>query len=173
MCVRNRQTTRRVKAQLLQRIARTLISELLPKQYFELGISLVREAEMRQLNEDYMGHKGTTDVIALDYCVSDPRTLIGEIFVCVDEACVQAKRFHTTWQSEVVRYLVHGVLHLSGYDDRRVKDRRRMREAEDGLVAELGRRFRFSELGSGRKSEGRRSKTEKRAKVEGRTRVRQ
>jgi probable rRNA maturation factor len=141
----------------------------LPNKYFELGISLVSEAEMTQLNADFMGHKGTTDVIALDYCEA---TLAGDIFVCIDEACVQAKRFHTTWQSEVIRYIVHGVLHLSGYDDRRVADRRRMKETEDGLVAELGRRFRFSELGSGRKSELRRSNAERRPKSEIRSRVR-
>ena len=43
----------------------------------------------------------------------------GKSFVCLDEAVRQARRFHTTWQSELVRYVVHGVLHLLGYDDQR------------------------------------------------------
>ena len=43
--------------------------------------------------------------------------LHGELFICVDEAVAQAKEFKTSWQSEVVRYVVHGVLHLLGHDD--------------------------------------------------------
>ena len=47
------------------------------------------------------------------------RPLHGEIFICVDEAVWQARKFRTSWQSEIVRYLVHGVLHLLGHDDSR------------------------------------------------------
>jgi len=63
-------------------------------------------------------HAGATDVIAFDYSIRASH-LRGEIFICVDEALVQARRFRTTWQSESVRYVVHGVLHLLGFDDRR------------------------------------------------------
>jgi len=45
------------------------------------------------------------------------QTLLGEIYICVDEAVLQARKFGTSWQSEVIRYLVHGVLHLLGFDD--------------------------------------------------------
>lgn len=173
LTVRNRQSTRRVKMLLLRHIVRTLVSELLPTKHFELGVFLVDEAGITVLNETFMRHRGTTDVIALDYCEEQPKGIAGDIFVCVDEACIQAKRFRTTWQSEVVRYVVHGLLHLSGYDDRRPADRRRMKETEDGLVAELRRRFRFNELGSGRKSEGRRAKGERTPKPEIRNCVRQ
>ena len=44
------------------------------------------------------------------------RFLHGEIFICVDEAIPQAKEFRTSWQSEIVRYIVHGVLHLLGHE---------------------------------------------------------
>jgi len=161
--VRNRQFTRRVQVPLLRRITRTLVSELLDKKRFEIGVYLVSEAEVTQLNEAYVRHKGPTDVITFDYCET---ALAGEIFVCVDEACIQARRYRTTWQSEVVRYIVHGVLHLSGYDDRRSAERRRMKVAEDALVAELERRFRFNELAPGGNSQGRRSKAERGPKSE-------
>jgi len=170
--VRNHQSTRRVQMPLLRRIARTLVSQLLHKKYVELGVSLVEEAEMAQLNEDYMGHKGSTEVIALDYCEVLSKSIAGEIFVCVDEACFQAKRFRSTWQGELVRYVVHGALHLSGYDDQRAKDRRRMKEAEEQLLGELAKRFRFSEL-AGKKPGGRGSKAERTPKPETRSRVRQ
>jgi probable rRNA maturation factor len=58
----------------------------------------------------------------------------------------QARRFRTTWQSELVRYVVHGVLHLLGYDDRDSRARRRMKAAEDALVRRLARQYIFREL---------------------------
>ncbi|PYJ97280.1 MAG: hypothetical protein DME23_16275, partial [Verrucomicrobia bacterium] len=61
-------------------------------------------------------------------------------------AVAQARRFRTTWQSELVRYLVHGVLHLRGYNDRQPKFRRVMKREEDRLVRELTRLFPLSKL---------------------------
>ena len=48
--------------------------------------------------------------------IAEPK-IHGEMFICVDEAIVQAKKFKTNWQSEVVRYIIHGILHLLGHDD--------------------------------------------------------
>jgi rRNA maturation RNase YbeY len=131
----------------LRRVTRVLLRELLQKQSFELGLHVVDRAEITRLNETFLQHEGPTDVITFDYHEPDASTMLaGDIFVCIEEACGQARRFRTTWQSEFVRYIVHGVLHLSGYDDRRVADRRRMKHAEDRLLRELAKRFRFEEL---------------------------
>jgi rRNA maturation RNase YbeY len=72
--------------------------------------------------------------------------LHGEIFICLHAAVDQARRFRTTWQSEVVRYLVHGVLHLRGHEDLDAASRRRMKREEDRLLQELAGRFRLSQL---------------------------
>jgi probable rRNA maturation factor len=64
-------------------------------------------------------------------------TINGELFICVDEAIRQAKRFRTTWQSELMRYIVHGVLHLLGHDDHRAADRLKMKREENRLVRKL------------------------------------
>jgi probable rRNA maturation factor len=74
--------------------------------------------------------------------------LHGEIFICIDEAVSQARRFHNAWQSELVRYVVHGVLHLLGFDDRNSRARRLMKVAEDDLVRKLAQQFAFGALGS-------------------------
>jgi rRNA maturation RNase YbeY len=116
-----------------------------------LAIYLVAEPEMTHLNETYLRHKGSTDVITFDYAEevsrdACPPQLHGEIFVCLDEAVSQARRFHTTWQSELVRYVVHGVLHLLGYDDADRRARRRMKVAEDTLVHQLARQFNLHSL---------------------------
>jgi probable rRNA maturation factor len=70
----------------------------------------------------------------------------GELFICVDDAILQAKAFKTSWQSEVVRYIVHGVLHLLGHDDLKPALRRKMKREENRLVRLLAKRFLFAQL---------------------------
>ena len=166
----NRQTTRRLNLPLLRRITRALLHEARSPGAFDLAIYLVAEPEMTRLNETYLRHKGSTDVITFDYADtvgrasrllpsrlhaprsrrnaprSTPTFLHGEIFVCLDEALSQARRFRTTWQNELVRYVVHGVLHLLGYDDADSRASRRMKAAEDTLVNRLARQFDFHSL---------------------------
>ena len=72
--------------------------------------------------------------------------LHGELFICVEVALAQAKQFKTSWQSEVVRYVVHGVLHLLGHDDLQAGRRRRMKREENRLVRRLARRFSLAQL---------------------------
>ncbi len=73
-------------------------------------------------------------------------TLHGELFICVDDAVPQAKEFNTSWQSEVVRYIVHGILHLLGHDDLKPDLRRKMKREENRLVRRLARRFSLAQL---------------------------
>jgi probable rRNA maturation factor len=142
LTLHNRQTTRRLDLRLLRRITRALLQETRPQGACELAIYFVAEPEMTHLNETFLRHKGSTDVISFDYSPCSP-LLHGEIFVCLDEAVSQARRFHTTWQSELVRYVVHGVLHLLGFDDTDSRTRRSMKTREDALVRQLARRFDF------------------------------
>jgi probable rRNA maturation factor len=120
---------------------------------FELGVYVVAAAEMTYLNETFLGHQGSTDVITFNYADGVPpaghqatERLHGEIFICLDEAQLQARRFRTVWQSELVRYLVHGVLHLCGYNDQRPASRREMKRVEDRTLRQLGQTFDFRKL---------------------------
>ena len=66
-------------------------------------------------------------------------------YFCLDEAVKQAREFRTTWQSELARYVVHGVLHLRGYDDLAPAPRRRMKREENRLVRKLALHFGLSQ----------------------------
>jgi rRNA maturation RNase YbeY len=148
-----------------------LLRKTWPDGGFDLAVYVVAEAEMTRLNETFLRHKGSTDVITFDYsenaesasrpptCPAPnapsrdrrdacPALLHGEIFICVDEAISQARRFRTTWQSELLRYVVHGVLHLLGYDDHHAPARRTMKKQEDALVDHLSRQFDLCSLGA-------------------------
>jgi probable rRNA maturation factor len=153
--VRNRQRQRTVNVRFLRRIALTLLRDLLHVEDFDLGIYLVATPEMTRLNETFLRHKGSTDVIAFDYSVRppprprnrlDPSPLHGEIFICLDEAVTQAKRFGTNWQSELTRYLIHGLLHLLGFDDHNQICRRKMIRAESDLLRRSAEHFDLVEI---------------------------
>jgi probable rRNA maturation factor len=163
--ISNRQRGRKIDLRLLKKITDATLAEL-EVESVELGIVLVAAKEMASLNEEFLGHEGATDVITFDYCepgfalegrdgaLRRPRrvqrrndaVIHGEIFVCVAEAERQAKIFGTDWRSEVVRYVVHGILHLMGYDDLQPLARKKMKREEGRLVRELSRRFALSKL---------------------------
>jgi rRNA maturation RNase YbeY len=140
----NRQRTKKINARLLRQIVRELFLEL-NISGAELGINLVGAKEMAKVNRQFLQHEGSTDVITFDHAdgahgVTRP-TLHGELFICVDDAVLQAKDFKTSWQSEIVRYVVHGVLHLLGHNDSSTGLRRKMKREENRLVRLLAKRF--------------------------------
>jgi probable rRNA maturation factor len=160
--IANRQRAQKINLRLLKKIAKALLAEL-EIEKAEIGICLVGALEMTRLNETFLKHKGSTDVITFDYRTEGRAgsplpaarsgtlrrarpTLHGEIFVCVDAAVLQARKFSTTWQSEVVRYIVHGILHLLGFDDSRVDARRKMKREENRRLGKLSRRFTLAQL---------------------------
>lgn len=147
LTLRNRQRSRAIDLRLLRQVLRELLSSLLELEDFDLAIHLVNAREMTRINENYLQHAGSTDVITFDYSgAGTSQQLLGELFICVDEALIQSRRFHTTWQAELVRYIIHGLLHLHGHDDLKPVARRRMKKEEGRLLKELGKRFRLSKL---------------------------
>jgi probable rRNA maturation factor len=142
----SRQRPRTVDLNRLRRMIRYLLRDLLDSPDFDLTVQLFNSLHMARLNQIYLGHECPTDVITFDYSDGPASPLVGEIFICVDEAIIQARRFRTTWQSELARYVIHGALHLRGHDDRQPLKRRRMKREEGRLLKELSRRFDLSKL---------------------------
>ncbi len=149
LLVRNGQHEIKVNTRLLRAMTRHLLEQLLDFQDYDLCVTVVADTEMTRLNETYLRHGGTTDVITFDYNdPAQPKRICGEVFVSVEEAATQAARYHVTWHSELARYVVHGILHLSGYDDTAPGKRRRMKEAENRLLRALDSEFGTSNLAS-------------------------
>ena len=148
LAIRNRQRTRAVNVRQLERMAQLLLTELLGLGDFELCVHLIRATQMARLNALFLKHSGSTDVITFDHNETPPRDRVaGEIFISVDDAVVQARRFRTSWQSEIVRYVIHGVLHLRGLNDLTPAQRRIIKREENRLLRQIGRRFALKELG--------------------------
>jgi probable rRNA maturation factor len=151
LVVRNRTRAQPLNTKLLRDILRTLLSEELSRNEFEIGVAIIGAEAMTRMNEGYLRHKGSTDVITFDYTdASRPKYLAGEVFVCLDEALAQAPRFRVSWQNELVRYIVHGILHLCGLDDKTAVARRKMKSEENRLMRQLAASFKFEQLGTAR-----------------------
>lgn len=109
----------------------------------DLAIHFVSARRSAVLNERHLQHEGPTDILTFDLG-STGRRLQGELFICVAEAVRQAPLFGTTWREELLRYVLHGLLHLRGHDDQDPEKRRRMKRAENRLVARWVARRRAS-----------------------------
>ncbi len=147
LILQNRQQVRPLDLRLLRQITRVALEEIFHLKQFELGIHLVGAEDMTLVNEQFLNHEGSTDVITFDHAETPSQVSVhGEIFVCLDDAVKQARSFRTTWQAELVRYIVHGILHLLGHDDLSPQARKVMKREENRIVKELAARFAFRKL---------------------------
>lgn len=94
---------------------------------------------MRRQNLQWKRRRSTTDVLSFDLR-DDPTAgcVDGQLIVCEAVARRAAKARHSDWRGELLLYVVHGCLHLCGYDDRRRGDAARMHATEDALLTQLG-----------------------------------
>lgn len=102
----------------------------------EIGVVLVDDAALCALHERWMGDKSPTDVISFDLGEEQDGPA-GEVYVSVDCAQRVAKARGLDPVRELTLYVVHGVLHLCGYDDHEPQARRRMRAAERAVLAHV------------------------------------
>ena len=109
-----------------------------------LQFVLLGQDDIIHMNQTFLGHEGATDVITFDLRPTDRQPeedeVCGEIYVCPEVAVAAAAKYGTTPSRELVLYLVHGMLHLSGYDDIEPEDIPNMRAAEARVLAALEKR---------------------------------
>jgi probable rRNA maturation factor len=134
LAITNRQRDRKVDTRRVREVAAAVLAEA--GQGAELGINFVSAKRSAEVNWQFLQHEGPTDIITFDYGSTLER-LFGEMFICVPEAVRQAAEFGTTWEAELLRYVIHGILHLRGYDDLEPTKRRVMKREENRLVRKL------------------------------------
>ena len=102
----------------------------------ELSICLVSNPYIRKLNKRYKKRDSCTDVLAfpLDRAAHSLRkVIVGEIVISLDQTHRNAKRFGNTFTEELLLYVIHGVLHILGYDDMKESARRIMENKQKKL----------------------------------------
>ncbi len=103
----------------------------------KLSIAFVDNEEIKRLNERFLGSNEVTDVIAFPLNNKED-ILSGEIVVSVETAVEVADRKKSNVEGEIILYLVHGILHLLGYNDNNKKNAKIMHEKESEILAFLG-----------------------------------
>jgi len=99
---------------------------------FELGevaIIFCTDEELLQLNQEALAHDFYTDIITFDHCVGD--LLSGDLYISIDRVKENAIQHKTTTYNELLRVMVHGVLHLCGFGDKSEEEARTMRAQEN------------------------------------------
>ena len=99
----------------------------------KLFFYFVSETKMQQVNSNHLNHDFVTDVITFDY--SDDKVIRAEAFICPSEVSKNAKRYKQPAENEVVRVILHALLHVLGYDDKTKNSRQEMRKQEDSFLA--------------------------------------
>ena len=105
---------------------------------FKLGnISVIfcSDDYLLNLNKKHLNHNYYTDVITFNYCSN--KTISGDIFVSVDRVRAFSIDTNTSFLSEINRVIVHGVLHLCGFDDKKPDEILKMRKLEDLYLTKL------------------------------------
>jgi probable rRNA maturation factor len=104
----------------------------------EITVCFVNDRRIKELNLKYLGKNNPTDVIAFD--VTEPKRpdkIFADIVISTDRAIDNAGAFHTTPLFELYLYVIHGVLHILGYDDQKRKHKLLMQKKEKLLLENL------------------------------------
>ncbi len=114
--------------------ALTAVIELAPQggdvlgQLEEIAISLISDRAMAKFHVQFMGIAGPTDVLTFEH---------GEILISAETAAVFAAEYNLTPLQEIALYILHGLLHLRGYDDRTPSDHKEMHRVQNAIFARI------------------------------------
>jgi len=126
---------------LLELAARAVLTHQNESPDVDLSIVLTDDARLHKLNRDYLGIDAPTDVLSFPTSETDPETgsrYLGDILLSIPRAQEQATAAGHALDSEVQLLVVHGVLHLLGYDHAEAKEKRKMWKAQEEILVQLG-----------------------------------
>ncbi len=105
--------------------------------FASVDIAVVADAEMAELNVRYLNHAGPTDVLSFDMSDEHTEGLVAQIIVCGDVAAREAGQHDHCAARELLLYVTHGLLHLTGYDDKTPSQASAMQARADELLGEV------------------------------------
>lgn len=115
-----------------KRIASKWLKEVIKtyqKQTGEISVIFCTDEQLLEINQRYLKHFYYTDVITFNY--NQDSFINGDIYISIDRIFENAAKFGETFDKELFRVIVHGILHLLGFDDKKPKEQEKMRELEN------------------------------------------
>lgn len=116
----------------------TWITNTISSEAYKLGdINYVfcDDEYLHKLNVEFLNHDTLTDIISFDYSVG--KIIQGDIFISIERVTDNAKDFGVSFEDELKRVIIHGVLHYCGYKDKTDDDAKLMREKENHYLSQL------------------------------------
>lgn len=117
--IKKRETTEWIKA----------VAATYEKRIGEIAYIFCSDEKILEVNRQYLQHDYYTDIITFDYC--EGNRLSGDLFISLDTVKTNAEQFHTTYEEELHRTIIHGILHLCGINDKGLGEREIMEAAEN------------------------------------------
>lgn len=121
--IKRRETTAWIKA----------VAKSYGRRVGEVGYMFVNDDKILEVNREYLGHDYYTDVITFDYDEDD--VVSGDVVISLDTVASNAQLFNKTYEEELYRVIIHGILHLCGINDKGPGEREQMEAAENKALA--------------------------------------
>jgi len=138
VAIQNKQRLVRIDRRKIQRIVQKIFVHFKLGTVVHVNLLFLDDQSMTALHRDFLGQSGPTDVLAFGMREGKPlkgdSALLGDIAISTETAVRQAKRFHSSVERELALYVIHGMLHLLGYEDHHRRSRLKMRREERILL---------------------------------------
>ncbi len=136
IAIKNLQRVQKINPNRIRRITKSILT------YLNLGgkdISLVfcDNKVIREINKTYLKRNRPTDVIAFNLSDEFTPQFMGEVFISVEEVIHNSEIFGTSPDTEVVLYIIHGILHLIGYKDKLRNEKIKMEKKQNEILRYL------------------------------------
>ena len=107
------------------------------KNFEIINIVIVSPKEILRINKEFLGHNYVTDVITFENTSPLNNKIYADIFVCFEQTKKQAKELNKTIRKEFLTVIIHGILHLIGYDDDTLKKRNEMNAVAENIASKF------------------------------------
>ena len=101
----------------------------------DISVIFCSDDYLKQININYLNHDYYTDIITFDY--SDKNIISGDLFISIDRVRENADINNENFNREICRVIIHGILHLCGYNDKTSKEKEKMRKLEDVFLSTM------------------------------------
>ena len=127
---------KKINEELVKHISEYIIKKEFKDGNFELNILITKNERIKEYNENYRHKTGPTDVLSFEYGLNEQ--IIGDIVISTEQIEKQASTFNNTFEEEFYYNIIHGVLHILGYDhETNEEDKRIMFEKQDNYFKKL------------------------------------
>jgi len=101
----------------------------------DISVIFCSDDYLKKININYLNHDYYTDIITFDY--SDKNIISGDLFISIDRVRENADINNENFNREICRVIIHGILHLCGYNDKTSKEKEKMRKLEDVFLSTM------------------------------------